>query len=123
MKKKSPLISVLMPVYNSEKYVAEAIESILCQTYKDFEFIIINDASTDSSLKIIAKYAKQDKRIKLINNKKNVKISASLNKGLSIAKGKYIARMDSDDISLPSRFELQTKFLADNPAVGIVGVI
>ncbi|HRZ85594.1 MAG TPA: glycosyltransferase [Candidatus Paceibacterota bacterium] len=121
MAKKIPLVSVVMPVYNSEKYVAQAIESVLNQTFKDFEFIIIDDGSTDKSLEIIKKYAKKDKRIKVIVNNSNLKICKTLNKGIKLAKGKYIARMDSDDISLPTRFEEQVNFLEKNPDVGIVG--
>jgi glycosyltransferase involved in cell wall biosynthesis len=119
--KNNPLVSVVMPVYNSEKYVAEAIESVLNQTYKNFEFIIINDASTDNSLKIIKKYAKKDKRIIVRSNKKNLKICKTLNRGINLTKGKYIARMDSDDISLSTRFEKQVGFLEKNMEIGIVG--
>ncbi len=116
-----PLISVIMPAYNGEKYLAEAIESILDQTYNNFEFIIINDGSTDKSLEIIKEYAKKDKRIKIINNNKNLGISLSLNKGVITGKGKYIAIMNQDDISLTKRFEEQIKFLEENPEVDIVG--
>lgn len=119
--KKQPLVSVVMPAYNSEKYIAEAIESILNQTYKNFEFIIVNDGSTDNTLKIIKKYAKKDKRIKVINNKENLKICKSLNRGITSSKGKYIARVDSDDISLPERFEEQVDFLEKNKEAGVVG--
>ena len=107
-KVKVPEISVIMPVYNSEVYLKEAIESILNQTFKDFEFIIINDGSSDNSLRIISGF--EDERIILINQK-NKGLIASLNKGLEIAKGEFIARMDSDDISLPERFEKQLKFM------------
>ena len=102
---KSPKISVLMPVYNAEKFLKEAIDSILNQTFKDFEFLIINDASTDNSKKISLFY--KDPRIKYFENKKNLGVAKTLNKGLRLAKGKYIARMDADDISLPNRFKLQ----------------
>lgn len=105
----NPKISVLMPVYNAEKYLKEAIDSILNQTFKDFEFIIINDASTDNSKKIIMSY--DDKRIRYFNNKSNLGITRTLNKGLKIAKGKYIARMDADDISLSNRLKLQNERL------------
>jgi len=98
-----PLISVIMPVFNGEKYLSLAIESILEQTFTDFEFIIINDGSTDDSEKIILSY--QDRRIRYIKNKENLNIGRTLNKGIDLAKGKYIARMDCDDISLPNRFE------------------
>lgn len=116
----NPMISVVMSVYNGEKYLDEAIESILKQTYKDFEFIIINDGSTDKSLEIIEKYKKQDERIVLIS-RENKGLIASLNEGIKKAKGKYIARMDADDISLPNRFEQQIKFLEKNPEIGVCG--
>ena len=106
----TPMISVVMPVYNAEKYLDEAIKSILVQTCKDFEFIIINDGSNDKSLEIIEKYNIQDERIVLIN-RENRGLIASLNEGIEKTKGRYIARMDADDISLPDRFEKQIEFL------------
>lgn len=118
---KQPLVSVLMPAYNAEKYITEAIESILNQTYKNFEFIIIDDCSTDKTWKIIQKYQKKDQRIIIFRNKENLNLGKTLNLGINNAKGKYIARMDADDISLPYRLEMQVKFLEDNPRVGIVG--
>ncbi len=121
MKSNKPLVSVVMPVYNSEKYVAEAIESILNQTYKNFEFIIVNDASTDNSLEIIKKYAKKDKRIKIITNPVNYYISKTRNVGIKLAKGKYIITHDSDDISLPTRIEEQVDYLNKHSKVGVVG--
>ena len=117
----NPTISVIMSVYNSEKYLTEAIESILNQTFKDFEFIIINDGSTDKSLDIIRKYQKKDKRIILINNKKNLGLIKSLNNGLRRSRGKYIARMDSDDISLIKRFQTQYDYLEQNQDIFLVG--
>lgn len=107
---KNPIISVVMPVYNAENYLDEAIESILNQTYQDFEFIIINDGSEDKSLEIIEKYQKQDKRIVLIS-RENKGLIESLNEGIEKASGKYIARMDADDISLPERFEKQINLM------------
>ena len=115
----SPSISVVMSVYNGEKYLREAIESILNQTYTDFEFIIINDGSNDKSLEIIKSYS--DPRIMLIDNGINKGLIFSLNKGIEIAKGKYIARMDQDDISLPERFKLQVNQFKDHPNAIIVG--
>ena len=97
----SPKISVLMPVYNSELYIKEAIDSILNQTFTDFEFIIIDDASTDKSVEIIQSYT--DSRIQLIVKSHNSGYTNSLNHGLTIARGDYIARMDSDDISMPKK--------------------
>lgn len=108
----NPMISVVMPVYNAEKYLGEAIQSILNQTYTDFEFIIINDGSTDKSLEIIEKYKKQDERILLIS-RENRGLVASLNEGIEKAKGKYIARMDADDISLPERFKKQLALMEE----------
>jgi len=112
-----PKVTVLMPAYNAEKYIETAIESIIDQTYKDFEFIIVNDCSTDSTLDIIERYAKQDKRIKIISNKENQKIAQTLNNGLKEAKGKYIARLDADDWSYPERLEKQVNFMEENPDV------
>jgi glycosyltransferase involved in cell wall biosynthesis len=117
----NPKISVIMATYNSEKFLDESIQSILNQIFKDFEFIIINDCSTDSSSNIIKKYAKQDKRIVLVKNKKNIGLTKSLNKGIKIARGKYIARQDSDDISLPERLEKQYQFLEKNKDVFLCG--
>lgn len=116
---KDPQISVVMPAYNAEKYVAEAIDSILAQTFSDFEFIIINDASTDSTKEIIESY--KDPRIKLINNEQNQGVAKSLNIGLAAACGKYIARMDADDISLPQRFQTQFDFMEQRPDVDVCG--
>lgn len=120
MNTKTELVSVVMPVYNTEEFLAEAIESILSQTYTNFEFIIINDGSTDTSPEIMAKYAEQDKRIKILNQK-NSGISTALNNGIAISKGKYIARMDADDISLPERFEKQVQFLENHPDIILLG--
>ncbi len=122
-KKSSPLISVIMSAYNSEKYIAEAIESILNQTFRNFEFIIFDDGSTDRTKQIIQKYAKLDKRIIAIHNNKNIGYKGfikNLNKGIKIARGKYLARMDADDISLPKRLETQYQFLETNPTIFLV---
>ncbi len=114
-----PKISVVMPAYNAERYIAEAIDSILNQTYHDFEFIIINDGSTDKTEEIILSY--EDPRIVYIKNEKNMGIVYTLNRGLDAAKGEFIARMDSDDISLPTRFQEQITFLLNNPNVAVLG--
>ena len=111
------LISVIMSVYNGEKYLVQAIDSILNQTYQNFEFIIIDDCSTDNSSHILQEYAQKDSRIKIIKKEKNIGIKGfikNLNLGISLAKGKYIARMDADDISLPERFQKQVDFLENN---------
>ena len=118
------LISVIMSVYNGEKYLVQAIDSILNQTYQNFEFIIIDDCSTDNSSHILQEYAKKDSRIKIIKKEKNIGIKGfieNLNLGISIAKGKYIARMDQDDVSLPERFQKQVDFLENNPEITLVG--
>lgn len=114
-----PPISVIMSVYNGEKYLKEAIESILSQTFTDFEFIIVNDKSIDNSSKIISEF--NDPRIIVIENLENIGLTKSLNKALKVAKGEYIARMDCDDISLPKRFEIQKKFLDENKDIVCVG--
>lgn len=116
-----PLISVVMPCYNAECYIEESIKSILNQTFKDFELIIVDDGSTDRSLEIIKKYARKDKRIRVIRNKKNMGIAISRNIGTKAAKGKYIAVHDSDDISLPFRLKEQFDYLEKNPEAGVVG--
>lgn len=111
-------ISVILPVYNAENYLFEAIESVLNQTFVDFELIIINDGSKDSSLDIINSF--KDQRIFLVDQH-NKGLAATLNHGLSLAKGKYIARMDADDIALPNRFEIQLNFLKKNPKYKLIG--
>lgn len=116
----SPLISVLMPVYNSEQYVAQAVESILSQTFTNFEFLMIDDGSTDASLKILTAFAARDKRIRL-TSRDNQGVSQTRNELLSQAKGKFVAVMDSDDIALPERFAYQVEFLQSNPDVVCVG--
>ncbi|SDM32624.1 glycosyltransferase family 2 protein [Halarsenatibacter silvermanii] len=112
-------ITVLMPVFNSEQYLEKAIESILDQNYSNIEFLIINDGSTDQSEEIIKSY--DDNRIRLVNNKKNMGLPCSLNKGMKIAETKYLARMDSDDISKPNRLSEQFSFMEKNTECGIVG--
>ncbi|MPR33424.1 glycosyltransferase family 2 protein [Salmonirosea aquatica] len=112
-------ISVIMPVYNGELYLREAIESILGQTYTDFEFIIINDGSTDTSGSIIDSY--KDSRIKHIKNERNAGLVSALNVGIDLAQGEYIARMDADDISLPERFAKQVAFMNQHTEVGVCG--
>lgn len=108
-------ISIVMPVYNGEKYIAEAISSVLNQTFRDFEFIIVNDGSTDKTIQIIKKF--KDPRIHLIHN--NHDFIQTLNKGIIAARGKYIARMDADDIMLPQRLEIQYQVMKDNPEITI----
>ena len=117
----TPLLSVLMPVFNSERFVAEAIESILNQSFKDFEFLILDDASTDKSIEIIKDFKNKDSRIKVFQNEKNLGVVESRNKLINLSKGKYIAWLDSDDIALPNRFEEEIKFLEEHPEIGMVG--
>jgi glycosyltransferase involved in cell wall biosynthesis len=112
-------VTVLMPVYNASAHLREAIDSILNQTFTNFEFLIINDGSTDSSEEIILSY--NDPRIRYEKNEVNIRLIATLNKGLEIAKGKYIARMDADDISLPERLQVQFDFMEASPAVALCG--
>jgi len=108
-----------MPVYNGEKYLAQAINSILQQTYSNFELLIINDGSTDNSLSIIKSF--NDSRIRLLNNPTNLGLVITRNKGISEARGKYIAMLDCDDVALPQRLALQVDFLNQNPEYGVVG--
>lgn len=111
-------ISILMPAYNAEKYIAETIDSMLAQSYPFFEFIIIDDASKDRTVEIIEKY--EDKRIKLLRNEKNLGITATLNKGILASKYEFIARMDADDISHPWRLEKQIRYLLANQDCAMV---
>ncbi len=119
--KKNPTISVLMPAYNAEKYIEEAINSILNQSFRDFELVITDDYSTDKTWGIIQKFAKKDKRIRAYRNDKNLYIAENRNKLLILAKGKYIAWQDADDISFPERLKRQYVFLEKHPDAGIVG--
>lgn len=110
-----------MPAYNAEKYISEAIESILNQTFTNFEFVIIDDCSTDKTWEIIQKYAQKDKRIIAIKNEKNLKLSATLNKGIEVCKADYIARMDADDWSYPNRLAKQYEVISKDSKIGILG--
>lgn len=116
----SPFISVIMPVFNGEKYLREAIDSVLAQTYTNFELLLINDGSTDKSKEIILSY--KDSRIRYIENEKNLKLIATLNKGIDLATGDYIARMDSDDVILPNRLEVQMRYMLKHPQVDLCSV-
>ncbi len=114
-----PEISVIMSVYNGETYLEEAIESVINQTFKNWELVIINDCSTDSTSKILAEFASRDERIKVHPNEVNLKLPTSLNRAISLSRGKYIARMDADDICLPDRLEKQYKFMEENSDVAL----
>lgn len=110
-------LTVLLPVYNGEKYVADAVESILNQSYSEFELLIIDDGSTDDSYKIISAYS--DPRIRILKNEENRGLIYSLNRGIKEAKGKFVARLDADDYALPVRLELQMSFMNENPEVAL----
>lgn len=116
-----PLVSVIIPCYNTEKYVESAVRSIMSQTYKNLEIIVTDDCSTDNTFSILEKLADEDNRIKLFKNETNLKIVKTLNKMVQLANGKYIARMDADDISLPERIEKQVEFLEKNSDIAFCG--
>jgi glycosyltransferase involved in cell wall biosynthesis len=116
---KNPLISVITPVYNGEKFVGRTIASVLGQTCKDFEYILINDASTDSSLDVIRSF--DDARIKVVENEVNSRLVVSRNRGLEIARGKYVALLDHDDIALPHRLEMQLAVMEANKDLLLIG--
>ena len=117
----SPRVSVIMPSFNRKEYLAETIESVLGQTYKNFEFIIVDDGSTDGSLEIIKKYQEQDPRVRLVINKEDKGIVGALNRAIRESQGEYVARIDSDDVCLPERLEKQVKFMDQNPQIGACG--
>lgn len=116
---KPPLVTVLMPVFNCAKYLDEAIQSVLNQTFNNFELLIINDGSTDKSANLVKKY--KDRRIRFVNNKKHQGLVSVLNQGLRLVRGKYLARMDGDDISVTIRLEKQVKFMDTHPQIDICG--
>jgi len=118
---KKPVLSVYMPVLNAAPYLPQAIESVLSQSYQNFEFIIIDDASTDNSWSIIRKYAKKDKRIRTYRNKINLGVSLTSNIAISHSRGQYLARMDADDISTPNRLQKQITYLKNHPKTVLVG--
>ena len=119
---REPAVSVLMCVYNTkEAWLREAIESILNQTFRDFQFIIVLDCPTDDSERVVQSYADRDDRITVVKNEENIGLTKSLNRGLAVAKGKYIARMDSDDVSLSNRLETQYRYMEANPGTAVVG--
>lgn len=118
----NPKVSVLMSVYNGARYLREAIDSILSQSFNDFEFIIIDDCSNDNSPMILKEYASQDTRIRLITNKFNLGLTRNLNKMIKEARGEYLARFDCDDISLRERFKKQVEFLDNNSKIGMTSL-
>jgi cellulose synthase/poly-beta-1,6-N-acetylglucosamine synthase-like glycosyltransferase len=115
-----PTVSVIMPVYNAERFVAKAVESILCQTFADFEFLIVNDGSTDRSLAILERYAAQDGRIRLISHANTGYVTA-LNEMVQLSQGEFLARMDADDIAMDDRFQLQVARLRQEPELVCLG--
>lgn len=117
--KSEPIVSVVLPVFNAQKYLRACIDSILAQTLTNLELIVLNDGSTDSSEEIVLGY--KDERIRYVKNEKNLGLIETLNKGLKLATGKYIARMDADDVSLKERFERQVEYLDKNPSYGLLG--
>jgi glycosyltransferase involved in cell wall biosynthesis len=120
MNEQVPTVSVLMCVYNDEKFVGYAIESILGQTFQDFEFVIVNDGSTDRTVDILAEYSAKDTRIRVFSQA-NAGTTAAANMGLSVVRGKYVARLDSDDVSNPHRLQTEVDFLASHSEVALVG--
>ena len=116
----APTISVLMAVYNAAAYVKDAVASICAQTFTDFEFILIDDGSTDGSFAVLRAFAERDPRIRLIS-RPNVGLTKTLNEGLKLARGAFVARMDADDVALPQRFEKQVQYLRANPDCVCVG--
>jgi glycosyltransferase involved in cell wall biosynthesis len=115
-----PPITVLLAVFNGEQYLREAIDSVLAQTFTDFEFLIIDDGSTDGSLQIIADYAKRDPRLRVVT-RPNKGLTHTLNEGVALASGEFLARMDADDVCMPRRFERQIAFLRENPQCVLLG--
>jgi len=113
-----PIISVILPAYNCERYIRSAVQSVLDQTFRDFELIILDDGSTDQTAAVIATLA--DDRIRFVANEYNLGLVQTLNKGVALAHGRYIARMDGDDISVPERFARQLELLDTNPGIGLV---
>ncbi len=116
-----PLVSVIIPVYNAARYLDEAIKSILEQTYRNLELIIVDDCSTDGSYKVALAYVAADPRVRVFKNKSNQGISGNRNRGIGLARGTYIAWQDADDISLPNRVERQVALMESRPEVGICG--
>ncbi len=115
-----PLVSVVMSVYNGARFLDEAVNSIRAQTFRNWEFLIVDDGSTDASPDILARHARSDARIRILSQK-NAGLIRSLNRGFAEASAAFIARMDADDVSRPYRFEMQLDFLNDNPGVALVG--
>src|SRR4051812_48570442 len=116
----APVISVLLPAYNAARYVTEAVETILAQTYADFEFLIVDDGSTDDTSRILARNAGRDPRIQLVS-RPHTGVVIALNDRLARARGEFVARMDADDVAMPTRFDRQMRYLTDHPDCVMVG--
>lgn len=121
IKENNPLVSIIMPVFNAGNFLWEALESVANQTYKDLEIICVNDGSTDESLAILKEFQKRDKRVKIFSFKKNSGVSSAANLAIKKARGKFLARVDADDLIPADRIEKQVKFLLENPQVIVVG--
>ncbi len=115
----APRVNVIMAVFNGEQYLQEAIESILRQTFDNFEFVIIDDGSTDKTVEILNRFS--DERIKRLTNESNIGLTRSLNRGIRFSRGEYIVRQDADDVSLPERLAKQVAYLDAHSMVGLVG--
>lgn len=118
----NPKVSVLMSVYNGTQYLREAMDSILAQTFADFEFLIVDDCSTDNSPAILKEYADKDSRVRVITNEFNLGLTKNLNKMISESRGEYLARFDCDDVSLPDRFKDQVAYLNEHAQCGMVSL-
>lgn len=120
MSKNKPLVTVLMPCYNAMPFLIEALESIIHQTYTNLEILCINDGSTDETGEVLERYAKQDQRIKVVHNETNLKLIKTLNRGVLLANGEYIARMDADDIAVSDRIQIQIDYFDQHPEIDVV---
>lgn len=116
-----PCVSVLTAVHNGERHLRVALDGILAQTFGDFELIVVDDGSTDATASILCQYAEDDERVLMLRNERNIGLTRSLNRGLAWARGEFVARHDSDDLSEPVRFERQARFLREHPDVGLCG--
>src|SRR5687768_9583402 len=121
MRNSGDLVSVVMPVYNGERFLRDAVDSILLQTYRNFELIVVDDGSSDRTADILDAYEMQDSRVRVHRHERNAGIVAARNQGCRMARGGFIAVMDADDISLPHRLEIQFNYLRSHPEIAAVG--
>jgi glycosyltransferase involved in cell wall biosynthesis len=117
----NPVASVVLPAYNATRFLRESVESMLVQTFTDFELVVIDDCSTDDTWAMVQEYAARDPRVVALRNERNLKLAKTLNRGIAAARGRFIIRMDADDVSEPDRVRRQVEFLEAHPEVGIVG--